>query len=98
MLEIHHYGQEPSKWSSSSGAKIERDLIEMTGEGEPGSWFLARKSGRNCRDMELSGSNATSLGSPLSACTSLHLLLEARETRKAVLRVRCFREDCVSGS
>ena len=73
----------------------ERDLTEMTGEGEPGSWLLAKKCGRKHRDMEASGSNAASLGSPFSACTSLHLLPEAKKTRKAVLRVRCFSEDCL---
>ena len=66
----------------------------MTGEGEPGSWLLGKQCGRKHRDTEASGSNAASLGSPFSACTLLHLLPEAKKTRKAVLSVRCFSEDC----
>ena len=75
-----------------------RGLRMMEGEGELGSWFLARNSGRNLRDNAWLGSRATSLGRPLREWTSLHLLPEAREVRKAVLGVKSWRDELMSGS
>ena len=69
-----------------------RGLIKMTGEGSPGVWFLARNSGRKRREKDPPGSDTTSEGKPLRACTSLHLRPEARATWKAVLRIRNFSE------
>ena len=70
----------------------------MTREGSLGDWFLARNSGRKLREIDPFGSDVTSEGKPLRACTSLHLRPEARATRKTVLRVRNFREISRIGS
>ena len=79
--------------SLSSGQRMEvRGLTWMTVEGSSGDWFLARNSGRKQREIDASGSDATSEGKLLRACTSLHLRPEARTMRSTVLRVRYLRE------
>ena len=75
-----------------------RGFMRMEGEGESGLWFLARKSGRKRSDIAPLGSLETSLGRPLRAWTSLHLLPEARAMRNVVFMVKCLREEDLNGS
>ena len=57
---------------------------------------MATKPGTNLIEMERSGSEA--ILSLAKACTSLHLLPDASESRKAVFSVRCLRELSLMGS
>ena len=75
-----------------------QDVIWMIGDGCSEDWFLAKNSGRKRREIDPSGSDATSDDKLLRARTLQHLWPEARTTRKAALSVSCFRDISLTGS